>query len=130
MAANLPKAEAIQDYVTKLSDVFGKVLGVDYGLDFINDIPVLTIRAGRSIPIPTGIRIAIPEGYEMQVRPRSGNAIKLGLTVINSPGTVDSDFRGEIMILAHNNSDKSITITHKMKIAQGVIAPYFHANGT
>lgn len=89
LAANLPKAEAIQDYVTKLTNVFGKVLGVDYRLDFTNDIPALKIHAGRSIPIPTGIRIAIPEGYEMQVRPRSGNAIKLGLTVINSPGTVN-----------------------------------------
>ena len=72
--------------------------------------------------IPTGLHIALPEGYEAQVRPRSGLALKHGITVLNSPGTIDADYRGEICVLLINLSDKDFTITDGERIAQMVIA--------
>jgi dUTP pyrophosphatase len=71
--------------------------------------------------IPTGIKVIIPEGYEIQIRPRSGMAFKKGLTVINSPGTIDSDYRGEINVLVVNLSNKDIVITNNERIAQMVL---------
>ena len=78
--------------------------------------------------IPTGLYMAIPEGYELQVRPRSGLAIKYGITVLNSPGTVDSDYRGEICIILINLSDTPFLIEPGMRIAQGVIGSYVKAD--
>ncbi|RZJ86643.1 MAG: dUTP diphosphatase, partial [Hymenobacter sp.] len=72
--------------------------------------------------LPTGIYIALPDGYEAQVRPRSGLAFKMGLTVLNSPGTVDADYRGEIKVLLVNLSDKTCTIEDGERIAQLVVA--------
>ena len=72
--------------------------------------------------IPTGLYIALPVGFEAQVRPRSGLALKHGLTVLNSPGTIDADYRGEIMVLLINFSDESFTINDGERIAQMVIA--------
>lgn len=77
--------------------------------------------------IPTGLFIELPEGYEAQIRPRSGLAIKHGITVINSPGTIDTDYRGEIMIGLVNLSGESFTINHGERIAQMVIARYEQA---
>lgn len=77
--------------------------------------------------IPTGLFIELPEGYEAQIRPRSGLAIKHGITVINSPGTIDADYRGEIMIGLVNLSGESFTINHGERIAQMVIARYEQA---
>ena len=82
----------------------------------------------QRILIPTGLYMAIPEGYELQVRPRSGLAIKHGITVLNSPGTVDSDFRGEIGIILINLSDTPFLIEPGMRIAQGVIGSYVKAD--
>jgi dUTP pyrophosphatase len=73
--------------------------------------------------IPTGLQIALPAGYEAQIRPRSGLALKQGLTLLNSPGTIDSDYRGEIGVILINLSDQRAEITHAMRIAQMVIAP-------
>lgn len=73
--------------------------------------------------IPTGISIALPEGFEAQVRPRSGLALKNGVTVLNSPGTVDADYRGEVGVILINLSQEPFTITRGMRIAQMVIAP-------
>lgn len=73
--------------------------------------------------VPTGVRLAIPEGYEGQVRPRSGLAIKHGITVLNAPGTIDSDYRGEIRVLMINVSDTPYTICDGDRIAQLVVAP-------
>lgn len=72
--------------------------------------------------VPTGLHIALPEGYEAQVRPRSGLALKHGITVLNSPGTVDADYRGEIMVLLINLSDADFVIREGERIAQLVIA--------
>lgn len=74
--------------------------------------------------IPTGLFIALPVGYEAQIRPRSGLAIKSGITVINSPGTIDADYRGEIMVGLVNLSDEDFTIEHGERIAQMVIAKH------
>lgn len=82
----------------------------------------------RSINIiPTGIKVAIPDGYEMQVRPRSGLSAKTKLRVANSPGTVDADYRGEVCVILENISDSTITIKHGDRIAQLVFAPVFQA---
>lgn len=77
----------------------------------------------RSI-IPTGLKIALPEGYEAQVRPRSGLAAKYGITVLNSPGTIDADYRGEIGVILVNLSQTSFTIQPEERIAQLVVAKY------
>ena len=74
--------------------------------------------------IPTGLYIALPEGYEAQVRPRSGLALKKGITVLNSPGTIDADYRGEIMVLLINFSQECVTINDGDRIAQMIIARY------
>lgn len=81
------------------------------------------LAPGERLPVPTGLKLAIPDGYELQVRPRSGLALKHLLTVPNSPGTIDSDYRGELMILLANLGTAPVTITRGMRIAQLVVAP-------
>lgn len=83
---------------------------------------VMCIPAGKWALVPTGIRIALPVGFEAQIRPRSGLAAKYGITVLNSPGTVDSDYRGEIKVILINHSDSDFVIHHGDRIAQMVIA--------
>ena len=83
----------------------------------------LVLAPGERRPVPTGLKLVIPDGYELQVRPRSGLALKHLLTVPNSPGTIDSDYRGELMILLANLGDAPVTITRGMRIAQLVVAP-------
>lgn len=73
--------------------------------------------------IPTGIAIALPANYELQIRPRSGLALKHGITLPNTPGTIDEDYRGEIQVILMNASDEHFVITPKMRIAQAVLAP-------
>ncbi|MGE0754259.1 MAG: dUTP diphosphatase [Alphaproteobacteria bacterium] len=77
--------------------------------------------------IPTGFAMALPEGYEAQIRPRSGLAFKHGLSVVNTPGTIDADYRGEVKVLLINLNDEPFTVTRGMRIAQMVIAPVTHA---
>lgn len=77
---------------------------------------------GRAL-IPTGLAIALPQGYEAQIRPRSGLALKDGVTVLNTPGTIDADYRGEIGVILANLSDGSFAVTRGMRIAQMVVAP-------
>ena len=79
------------------------------------------------VKIPTGLKLEIPEGYEAQVRPRSGLALKSGLTVLNSPGTIDSDYRGELEIILVNLGQDNVTIKDGERIAQLVIAPVCRA---
>lgn len=76
--------------------------------------------------VPTGFQMAIPEGYEAQIRPRSGLAYKHGITMLNSPGTIDADYRGEVKVLAINHGQEPFTINHGDRIAQMVIAPVTH----
>ena len=83
----------------------------------------LTIKPMQREAVPTGLTMAIPQGYEVQVRPRSGLAFKHGLTVANAPGTIDSDYRGEVKVILINLGDAPVEITHGMRIAQLVLAP-------
>ncbi|MGC1695828.1 MAG: dUTP diphosphatase [Pseudolabrys sp.] len=95
------------------------------GLDLIAAVPAdtpLTLAPGARALIPTGIAIALPVGTEAQVRPRSGLAVKHGLTVLNAPGTIDADYRGELQILLVNLGGEPVAITRGMRIAQLVIA--------
>lgn len=85
--------------------------------------PVI-IRVGETVLVPTGIKIELPEGHEAQVRPRSGLAINHGLGILNSPGTIDSDYRGEIKVILTNFGKHDFTITRGERIAQLVVAPY------
>lgn len=87
----------------------------------------LLLRSGASAMIPTGIRMAIPEGYEVQIRPRSGLAAKFGITVLNTPGTIDSDYRGEVQVIVINHSKQDFEISPGMRIAQMVLAPVVQA---
>lgn len=82
------------------------------------------IRPGERKLIPTGLFIGLPEGYEVQIRPRSGLALKYGVTVLNTPGTVDSDFRGEIGVILINHGDKDFTVKNGDRIAQMVISKH------
>ena len=84
----------------------------------------MVIEPGRRMLVPTGLSIALPEGYEAQVRPRSGLALKNGITVLNSPGTVDADYRGEVQIILANLGTENFTITRGMRIAQMVVASH------
>ena len=86
------------------------------------------LAPGARAAIPTGLSISVPAGYEAQIRPRSGLAFRHGLTVVNAPGTIDSDYRGEIKILLINLGDETIEISHGMRIAQMVIAPVIQAS--
>lgn len=85
------------------------------------------LHPGKYLAIPTKLYLDIPEGYEIQVRPRSGLALKEGITVLNTPGTVDHDYRGELKVILVNFSDKPFTITQGMRIAQLVVAPVLQA---
>lgn len=95
------------------------------GLDLLAAVPEdspLVLEAGKHAMVPTGLTIALPEGYEAQVRPRSGLAAKHGVTVLNAPGTVDADYRGEISVLLINHGAVPFTIRRGERIAQMVIA--------
>lgn len=83
-----------------------------------------TLAPGERRLIPTGIRIALPEGYEAQIRPRSGLALKKGITVLNSPGTIDCDYRGEIGVILINLGEENVVINNGDRIAQMIVAPY------
>ena len=85
--------------------------------------PELILEPGERTAVPTGLVIEIPQGFEGQVRPRSGLAIRYGLTVVNAPGTIDSDYRGEVKVLMVNLGGESVTISRGDRIAQLVIAP-------
>jgi dUTP pyrophosphatase len=96
------------------------------GMDLIAALPVdqpLTLDPLKRALVPTGLVFEIPQGFEGQVRPRSGLALKHGVTVLNSPGTIDSDYRGEVQILLINLGELPFTIERGMRIAQLVIAP-------
>ena len=98
------------------------------GLDLSACIPAdITLAPGKRALIPTGFAIALPAGYEAQVRPRSGLAAKHGVTVLNSPGTIDADYRGEVGVILINHGDVAFTVSRAMRIAQLVIAPVAQA---
>ena len=101
------------------------------GLDLlaaIREDKSIIILPGRAEMVPTGIAIALPSGFEAQIRPRSGLAAKNGITILNSPGTIDSDYRGEISAMLINHSKVNFKIERGMRIAQMVIAPVVQFN--
>jgi len=85
------------------------------------------LAPGARAMVPTGLAIALPEGFEAQVRPRSGLAIKHGITQLNTPGTIDSDYRGELKVILINHGQEPFTVAHGDRIAQLVIAPVIQA---
>lgn len=101
------------------------------GLDLLAAVPdtvPITLMPGARALVPTGIAIAIPEGYEGQVRPRSGLAARHGVSIVNAPGTIDADYRGEVQVLLVNLGIESVAISRGMRIAQLVIAPVVRAH--
>ena len=96
--------------------------GMDLRAAVPEDAP-LTLKPGARELVPTGFAMAIPPGFEAQIRPRSGLALKHGLSLVNAPGTIDSDYRGEIKIILINQGDEDFEISRGMRIAQMVIAP-------
>lgn len=97
------------------------------GMDLCAAVPEaepLILAPGRHAMVPTGLAMALPAGYEAQVRPRSGLAAKNAVTVLNSPGTIDADYRGEIKVILINLGAEPFTITRGMRIAQMVVAPH------
>ncbi len=87
----------------------------------------MTILPGARVLVPTGLKIALPAGYELQVRPRSGLALKHGIVLPNSPGTVDEDFRGELQVIVMNAGDAPFVVERGMRIAQAVVSPVVRA---
>lgn len=88
----------------------------------------LTLKPGERALVPAGFAMALPQGYEAQVRPRSGLALKNGITVLNSPGTIDADYRGEVKVILINLGQEAFVIERGMRIAQMVIAPVTQGN--
>ncbi|WP_102110192.1 dUTP diphosphatase [Oceaniglobus roseus] len=103
------------------------------GADVRANLPAADRTAGLTLAplaralVPTGLRFAIPEGFEVQLRPRSGLALRQGLTLLNTPGTLDSDYRGPVGVLVVNLGDAPVTVEHGMRIAQMVVAPVVRA---
>lgn len=97
------------------------------GVDLLAAVEdAVTIAPGARKLVPTGIAIALPEGFEAQVRPRSGLAMRHGITVLNAPGTIDADYRGEVGVLLINHGTETFTVERGMRIAQMVVAPVAH----
>jgi len=100
------------------------------GLDVLAAVPQaqpLTLEPGCHALVPTGLAIALPAGFEAQLRPRSGLAARHGITVLNAPGTIDADYRGEIAVILINHGNAPVVISRGMRIAQMVIAPVIRA---
>ncbi len=98
------------------------------GMDLLAAVAeTITLAPGARMVVPTGLKIALPAGHEAQVRPRSGLALKQGLTVLNSPGTIDADYRGEVGVILANLGQDPVTITRGMRIAQMIVAPVSRA---
>lgn len=100
--------------------------GMDLRAAVAEEAPVVLAPGGRAL-IPTGLKIALPPGYEAQVRPRSGLALKFGLTCLNSPGTIDSDYRGEVGVILANLGSETFTVRRGERIAQLVVAAHARA---
>lgn len=96
--------------------------GMDVRAAYEDGAPV-ELKPGERTMVPTGLSVAIPEGYEIQMRPRSGLAAKHGLTCLNSPGTIDSDYRGELKVILINHGQETFTIARGERIGQMVLAP-------
>ncbi|MEP5009976.1 dUTP diphosphatase, partial [Roseobacter sp.] len=106
-----------------------RAAGADVRANFAPELrDGIMIEAGGRALVPTGIRVEIPMGYEVQVRPRSGLALKHGLTLPNTPGTIDSDYRGPLGVIVLNTGAEPFHVTHGMRIAQLIVAPVVQGN--
>ena len=115
----LRESACVPAYMTDLA------AGVDLHADVEKPVPVLP---GERVLVPTGLAISLPEGFEAQIRPRSGLALKHGISLVNSPGTIDADYRGEISIILINHGSEPFTIVPGERIAQMVVAPFARAS--
>jgi dUTP pyrophosphatase len=106
--------------------VYGSELAAGADVRAYIESPII-LEPGTSLLIPTGLKFAIPEGYEIQVRPRSGLALKHQITVLNTPGTIDADYRGEVGVILINHGKEPFLVTPGMRIAQLVLAPVIKA---
>ena len=98
------------------------------GMDLLAAVEApVTVDPGKRALIPTGLAIALPAGFEMQVRPRSGLALRNGIVLPNSPGTIDEDYRGEVQVIVLNAGDAPFVVERGMRIAQAVVAPVVRA---
>lgn len=100
--------------------------GADLRANLLDRGTVVLVPGGRAL-VPTGLRLEIPQGYEVQIRPRSGLALKHGITLPNSPGTIDSDYRGPLGVIVMNAGQEAFEISHGDRIAQMVVAPVLQA---
>lgn len=116
MKVKIKKCEYMPEYATEGSA----------GMD-IRASKKAVIYKNESVLVSTGLFMEIPEGYELQIRPRSGLAVRHGITVLNSPGTIDSDYRGEIKVLLHKTAGMIYAVKKGDKIAQGILAPIVKA---
>ena len=102
--------------------------GADLRANFPPDMRCgVRVEPGARVLVPTGLRLAVPEGYEVQLRPRSGLALKHGITLPNAPGTIDSDYRGPLGVIVMNAGSEPFQVTHGMRIAQMIVAPVVQA---
>ncbi|MBE1283616.1 MAG: dUTP diphosphatase [Rhodobacteraceae bacterium] len=101
--------------------------GADLRANF-PDRSAITLQPGARALVPTGLRIEIPAGYEVQIRPRSGLALKHGITLTNSPGTIDSDYRGPLGVIVMNAGQEAFAVNHGDRIAQMIVAPVLQAS--
>ena len=131
MSSPSPQIKIVQlDHATGLplpAYETAEAAGMDLRAAVPEDEPIV-LRPGARAMVPTGLCIALPKGFEAQVRPRSGLAAKHGLTCLNSPGTVDSDYRGELKVILINLGEEDFTIRRGERIAQMVIAPVVQAH--
>ena len=98
------------------------------GMDLLAAVAApVTIAPGERALVPTGLRVALPPGHELQIRPRSGLALRHGIVLPNSPGTIDEDYRGEVQVIVMNAGGEPFTVTRGMRIAQAVLAPVTRA---
>jgi dUTP pyrophosphatase len=118
----LPHAESLPLPAYQTNDAAGLDL-----MAAVSDSEPMTLASGQYALVPTGLAIALPPGYEAQVRPRSGLAAKHGVTVLNAPGTIDADYRGEIKVILINHGQAAFVIKRGERIAQMVIAPVVQA---
>lgn len=113
-------AVALPDYAT------AGAAGADLRANFEDGVGVV-VQPGERVLVPTGLRVAIPEGFEMQIRPRSGLALKHGVTLANAPGTIDADYRGPLGVILVNLGQEPFVVEHGARIAQAVVAPVVQA---
>jgi dUTP pyrophosphatase len=129
--------EKLQVKIKRLSNDFADILLPEYATDGSSGLDLraavneeLVLEAGKVIMVPTDLSVEIPYGYEIQVRPRSGLAAKHGIGVLNSPGTIDSDYRGEVKIILFNFSGEDFVIKRGERIAQMVLAKVYRMDVT